>query len=178
MRMKTLKSCPWFGTLAFLIAIVIIWPPSGQSGGTGKLSRRRALSAPTFYLALKQGRCSDSAVELRGASNLPIGAILDLRLADFQGDGWTFYGDAQKAELDADGYFVAKIPLAKDRTLPHNLIATVTFGTNYHKQPANVVRMVGAHGENLDDLNNPQALSLSGFNTVLFAISRAPCGAP
>ena len=178
MRIKTLERCLWFGTLAFLIAIFVIWPSFGQSGSPGKRSLGRALPAPTFYLALNQGRCSDGEVELRGASNLPTGAILDLRLADFQGDAWTFYGDAQKAELDADGYFVAKVTLAKDPTLPHNLIATATFGMNYHKQPANVVRIVGAHGENLDDLNNPQALSLSGFNTVLFAISRAPCGAP
>ena len=178
MPIKTLKSLRCFGTLALLVAIVIIRPSFGQNGSTKKQPRGRTLPAPTFYLSLKQGRCFNSYVELRGASNLPAGAILDLRLADFQGDGWTFYGDAQKAELDVDGYFVANVPLPTGHKLPHNLIITATFGTNYHRQPADVVRMVGAHGENLDDLSNPQALSLSGANTVLFAISRAACGPP
>jgi hypothetical protein len=125
---------------------------------------------------LKQGQCWVDDVEVRGALNLPTGAIIDLRLADFQGDGWTFHSDSVNAKVDAGGYFTAQIPLPKDIKLPHNLIVTATFGTKYHEQPPNVVRIVGSRGEYLDGLNNPQALSLSGSNAVLFAISRAACG--
>jgi hypothetical protein len=173
-RKLYVSSC---GAIVLLI-FVIGWSPKGRSSAAAPLSQqpRSPLPAPTFYLALKQGGCWQNEVEVHGASNLPPGAIIDLQLAEFQGDGWLSHVDAVNATLGPDGYFTAKIPLLDYAHLPHNLIVTATFGTVYHQQPTNVLRIVGNHGEHLDDLMNPQAMAVSGFNTTLFVISRAPCG--
>ncbi len=165
------------GAIALLI-LVIGWSAKGRSNAAPPPSqqRRSPLPAPTFYLALKQGKCWQNEVEVHGASNLPPGAIIDLRLAEFQGDGWLFHGDAVNAILGPDGYFTARIPLADYAHLPHNLMVLATFGTAYHQQPTDVLHIVGDRGEHLDVLMNPQAMAVSGFSTILFEISRAPCG--
>jgi len=138
-----------------------------------------ALPAPTFYLVVGESKCWSDEIEVRGASNLPSGAISVLQLANFDHDGWTEYGKEVYATLGEDGYFTAKIPLKQDPALPHNLIIVAEFRPIFYPnrhQPANVLKVVGNHGENLDDLHNPQASGFSGFNTMLSTIARAPCG--
>ena len=139
--------------------------------------KREPLPAPTFYLVLREGQCWSYGMDVRGASNLPAGAIIDLGLADFHDDGWTEYSEVVNATVGEDGHFAATISPKRDITLPHNVIITATFGTVYHHQPQNVLKAVGNHGENLDDLGNPQAESVSGFNTILSTIARGrSCG--
>ena len=167
--------------LTYLYGILILpclalsWLPQDAD----QLSQRVKLApppAPTFYVVVDKGKCWSDEIEVRGASNLPVGAIIDLMLANFKDDGWKYYGSKVNAIVGEDGFFAAKIPLKQEANLPHNLIITATFGTVYHHQPQNVLRVVGEHGENLDDLNNPQAYAVSGFNTTLSTIARAPCG--
>ncbi len=139
--------------------------------------KREPLPAPTFYLVLREGQCWSYGMDVRGASNLPAGAIIDLGLADFHDDGWTEYSEVVNATVGEDGHFAATISPKRDITLPDNVIITATFGTVYHHQPQNVLKAVGNHGENLDDLGNPQAESVSGFNTILSTIARGrSCG--
>jgi hypothetical protein len=136
-----------------------------------------ALSAPTFYLVIEAHGCSNHEIGVRGVSNLPAGAIIDLIVADFNGDGWKYYSDKVIATVGEDGHFKAMIHPKGDLTFRHNLLITAVFGTVYHHQPQNVMKIVGSHGEHLDDLNNPQAYTVSGFNTTLQTMARVPaCG--
>ena len=134
------------------------------------------LSAPTYYLALSNGKCGEGETDVRGASNLPPTAIVDLLLEGFDEDGWIQYSDIVSVPVGQDGYFQAKIQHSKQLHLPRNLIITATFGTNYHKQPSKVIEAVGKRGENLDDVNNPQAQTVSGSNTIISAMGRSTCG--
>jgi len=152
-------------------------PRSSAQNGP-QTAKRTPPPAPTFYLVIHT-LCDYKEIEVRGASNLPSGAIIVLQLADFNNDGWTEYGEQVHATLGEDGYFTAKIPLKQDPALPHNLIIVAEFRPIFYPnrhQPAKVLKVVGNHGENLDDLHNPQASGFSGFNTMLSTIARAPCG--
>ncbi len=165
--------------IVLLSGIVLGWWSQNLQSASGQLAQKMKqtlLPAPTFYLVADKAGCWSDEVEARGASNLPAGAIIDLRLADFHDDGWVDYSDVVNATVGKDGFFAAKIPVKQEASLPHNLIITATFGTVYHHQPQNVLKVVGSHGQNLDDLNNPQAYTVSGFNTILQTIARAACG--
>ena len=164
----------------FRCAILILpswflWIAQYPQGKTEQARQEVRHSAPTFYLVENAG-CGGNEIEVHGASNLPAGAIIVLRLANFNDDGWTFYGNEVSAVLGENGYLSAKIPLTTDTALPHNLIIMATFDTVSHQQPPNVLKTVGNHGEKLDGLHNPQAYAVSGFNTTLRTIARAPCG--
>jgi len=140
-------------------------------------ANQAALPAPTFYLVTEAHGCSNNQIGVRGVSNLPAGAIIDLMIADFNGDGWKYYSDKVIATLGEDGHFKATIHPKGDLTFRHNLLITAVFGTVYHRQPQDVLKIVGIRGENLDDLNNPQAYTVSGSNTTLQTIARVPfCG--
>jgi hypothetical protein len=162
--------------MLILPCIALAWWPQDAHEPPRKVNRV-PLPAPTFYLVLREGQCRSYGIDVRGATNLPAGAIIDLGLADFHDDGWTDYSDEVNAIVGEDGHFAATIPPKPNLTLPHNVIITATFGTVYHHQPQNVLKVVGNHGENLDDLGNPQAETVSGFNTILETIARGrSCG--
>lgn len=162
--------------ILILPCVALVWLPRNAHQLPQKV-KREPLPAPTFYLVLREGQCWSYGIDVRGASNLPAGAIIDLGLADFHDDGWTYYGEVVNATVSEDGHFAATIPPKRNITLPHNVIITATFGTVYHHQPQNVLKAVGNHGENLDDLGNPQAETVSGSNTILSTIARGrSCG--
>jgi len=142
--------------------------------------KRPPLPAPTFYLAIKVRGCASDEITARGVSNLPPGAIIGFMIADSYGDiGWKNCSDEVIATVGEDGHFEATIHPKGDLTFRPNLLITAFFGTVYHHQPQNVLNVVGRHGENLDDLDNPQASTVSGFNTILSTMARVPaCGPP
>jgi len=165
--------------LTYLLGILILpcialgWLPHTARQLPQKV-KRAPPPAPTFYLVVEQNGCRSDSIGARGVSNLPTGAIIDLLIADFDGDGWKYYSNEVTAAVGEDGRFSATIRPRRDLTFRHNLIITATFGTVYHHQPQNVLEVVGDHGENLDDLGNPQAGTVSGFNTILQTIARVP----
>lgn len=163
-------------SIFILPCVVLAWSRQKPHELPQKASQAPLL-APTYYLVLREGQCWSYGIDVRGVSNLPAGAIIDLGLADFHDDGWTDFSDIVNATVGTDGHFAATIAPKRDMALPHNVIIKATFGTTYHHQPQNVLKAVGNHGENLDDLGNPQAETVSGFNTVLSAIARGrSCG--
>jgi hypothetical protein len=164
------------GVLILPPCIALAWSLQNEHELPQNLNQA-ALPAPTFYLVIEAHGCSSDEIGARGVSNLPAGAIIDLMVADFNGDGWKYYSHKAIATVGEDGHFKATIRPKRDLTFRHNLLITAAFGTVYHHQPQNVLKVVGSHGENLDDLNNPQAYTVSGFNTTLQTMARVPfCG--
>jgi hypothetical protein len=158
--------------LALLLAL-----PSGNflAGEQGHSSSGRKLSAPTYYLAVTVGGCdSPTGARVRGASNLPPGAIVTLQMVGFHDAGWNSYSDEVYVPVDHSGFFSATVYPKKGITFPLNAVLWASFLPFRPEQPTSVLNTVGNHGQKLGGFDNPQVEHVSGY-WELSTVARAYC---
>lgn len=111
-----------------------------------------------YYILASAMLAAPWAVIVRGASNLPAGAILTVYLSDYIGEGSHDFNNEVRATVGKDGLFTVTIRPKKGRTMRANLICNITFGPEYPRQPEDVLRIVGRRGQRLGTrATNPQA---------------------
>jgi hypothetical protein len=147
--------------------------------------------APTYYPAVNVQSCAPESIHFRGASNLPGGAMIAMQVDDFNGDGWQMFSDWIYVPVGGDGFFRGEIQPSKLLRFQHNLTLIASFATNLHKQPSDVIRVVGEKGwllagvenpsQNFTELSglsqNPQLYQASGWYHGLETIARVGnCG--
>jgi hypothetical protein len=156
--------------LALLLAL-----PSGNflSGEQEYSGSGRKLSAPTYYFAVAVGGCDSTGARVRGASNLPPGAIINLQMVNFRGATWVSYSDIVYAAVDERGFFSATVLPKKGAVFSLNAVLWANFLPS-PLQPSSVLAIVGKHGEQLGGFDNPQEEHESGL-WYLSTIARAYC---
>ncbi len=138
---------------------------------------RRSLSAPSYYLVVEARTCTPNEATFRGASNLPAGAILTLSVDDFDEDAWKEYSNDTLATVSDDGFFEGRVAPMKGVSFRRNLLLSAVFTPLRPKQASSVLQIVGAKGNHLGGLDNPQVGQMSGENYYLETIARVPfCG--
>ena len=147
----------------------------------------RKLSAPTYYLAISAVRDHDNVIRVRGASNLSPGSRISLQAFEMDGDGWNAYSGKVCVTLNKNGLLSEELQLATQ--FRSDLQITAIFETNDCKQPANVLQVVGKHGEYLGNdrhvtmdqveagetagmVRNPQLFQSSGWYFGLSEMTR------
>jgi len=136
-----------FSLLFFLAATVL--PSEPQT-----LSR---LSAPTYYIAASAEYRAPDEILVRGASNLPAGAILFANAYDFIGEGSKALSGESLPKVGKDGFFEVRLKPSPGSRFKHNLVCDIGFMTDFPSQDASVLKTVGKHGEQLGFPINPQA---------------------
>lgn len=136
----------------------------------------RQLWAPTYYIAARasyDGRPGE--LHVVGATNLPIGARLNLKVYRHIGEGGNAINGNATATVDKGGFFEATLYPAKGNEFQHNLVCDVVFATlTEPPQPPSVLQVVGVHGENLGFPKNPQVTVMSGENYSLNELLHVP----
>ena len=137
----------------------------------------KSLTAPTYYIAAEARTCEPAEVRFVGASNLPPGAVVALRVSDFVGDGWSDYSDETYVSVNDKGFFEGIIQPRKAITFHRSLILVAEFTAYRPQQPSTVLGIIGKRGEELGGFENPQVGQVSGENFYLQTIARVPyCG--
>jgi len=132
----------------------------------------RPLAAPTYYIAAKASFDSGSQkIGIAGTTNLPVGALLMVNIADYIGEGSHTFNDPATAAVGKDGFFFMSVSPKKGMSFHRNLICDIGFMANYPQQPATVIREVGRKGERLGFAKNPQSGVLSGENHYLSTVT-------
>ena len=157
----------------WLAALFTIVSCAGIVAVSGQTSQGNQLRAPTYYLAPRARGCnSDEELSFDGASNLPAGALIGVKVRDFNGGAWKDYTDEMFFPLDDKGFFKGVIRARKGMIFHANLLLDVEFTTFRPKQPPSVVKIVGRNGVNLGGIENPQLFQVSGPYYLLEAIAR------
>jgi hypothetical protein len=127
------------------------------------------LNAPTYFIAARAEYRDSEKVWLRGASNLPVGAILIVDVQDYVGENSRILSVRSQPRVGKDGLFEANlIPLPKTQ-FQHNIVCLVSFSPSYPDQDAAVIKIVGKNGEKLGFPANPQTEIGSGDRVSLIA---------
>lgn len=143
----------------------------------GTVCTDRPLMAPTYYVAARIRGCTSSHIEIRGATNLPAGAVISFQVASMKDNGWQDIGDKSTATVDDRGWFSGALHATGRNVFRPNLFVRIYFSPAYDKQPPNVIAVVGQRGQHLADSENPQMGTLSGEYVYLESIARiASCG--
>jgi hypothetical protein len=133
--------------------------------------------APTFYVAIHARACESKIVRFNGASNLPQGAMLTIKVSEPYQDAFKDYSDGSYVPVDSKGFFEGEVPVKAGIRFQGRLILIVNFTTYRPKQPEAVLQVVGKIGEKLGGLENPQVQYLSGNYQILQAVDVTPsCG--
>jgi hypothetical protein len=109
--------------------------------------RSQRLSAPTYYIAASAQLEYGSTVRVRGISNLPPGAVLSLEVFPPAGIVWTDGGRPVCVPIDGNGLFKQEIAVPARLPRPNGLYVRATFQANLCNQHAQVLQIVGRHGE-------------------------------
>jgi hypothetical protein len=137
----------------------------------------RPLPAPTFYIAIRARTCEPEAVKFDGASNLPQGAMVALKVGKPFEDALKNYSDEVYVTVDSKGFFEGEVPPKKGISFQRSLILVANFTTYLPKPPQSILQVVGKIGEKLGGLENPQVHYLSGNYQILQTIDMTPwCG--
>ena len=137
----------------------------------------RPLSAPTYYISIRVHNCGPNAVKFDGASNLPQGARVALKVGEPYQDALKDYSDNVYVPVDSRGFFEGVVSPKKGISFEPRAILVANFTTYEPKQSQSVLQVVGKIGENLGGLENPQVQYLSGNYQILRAIDITPfCG--
>lgn len=156
-----------FLTSLFLLAVGVVSAVSAP---------HRQLWAPTYYIAARatyDGRPGE--LHVVGATNLPIGAQLNLKVYRYIGEGGNAINENATAIVDKEGFFEATLYPAKGNEFQHNLVCDVVFATRTEPpQPPSVLQVVGSHGENLGFPKNPQVTVMSGESYSLNELLHVP----
>jgi hypothetical protein len=130
---------------------------------------RTTLSAPTYYIAANTEYRDSEQIWLRGASNLPAGAVLVVDVYNYVGEGSQTLSVRAQPRVGKDGFFEATlVPLPKMQ-FKHNIVCSVLFSPDYPEQDTTVTTTVGKHGEQLGFPRNPQTIINSGDRVSLMA---------
>src|SRR5579862_8062454 len=122
----------------FILTLTVV--ASSQAPSTRK--------TPTFYIAAS-GEFSkfSTSVTIKGASNLPTGARLDLTMYDFIGYQSSILSEKLIVALTREGFFEATLkPLPGTHFRP-NMVCDISFQPHGEPQEASVLKIVGRHGE-------------------------------
>jgi hypothetical protein len=130
---------------------------------------RRSLTAPTCYIAANAEYRHAEEIWLRGASNLPAGAILVVDVQNYVGEGSQILDVRALPKVGKDGFFEATLAPLPKMQFKHNVVCLVSFFPNSPDQDPTVTGTVGRHGEQLGFPKNPQAYVHSGDNVYLGA---------
>jgi hypothetical protein len=147
----------------------------GESSGPGQ-QRVTRLNAPTFYIAAKATFDGDpSEIRVEGASNLPPGAVLDVFILPYIGEGGRPISEHTTVVVDTNGFFAASLHPTKGNQFRHNLVCDIVFATrSVPLQPPSVLRVTGSRGEHLGFPENPQTGVMSGENYTLQDLVHVP----
>jgi hypothetical protein len=160
--------------------ILVVFTATLVAAGTTKTASGPAstpLPAPTYYIAIRVRTCEPKAVKFDGASNLPQGAMVALKVGKPYEDALKDYSDDVYVPVDSEGFFQGEVPPKKGISFQRSLILIANFTTYVPKQPQSVLQAVGKIGEKLGGLENPQVHFLSGNYQILQAIDMTPnCG--
>jgi hypothetical protein len=144
---------------------------------TGSPTSANPLRAPTYYIAIRARNCERESIRFDGASNLPLGTLIALKVSEPFEDALKDYTDDLYVPVGPKGLFEGKIAPREGTRFHRSLLLIANFTTYVPKQPQSVLQVVGKIGENLGGLGNPQVHYLSGNYQVLQAIDIAPwCG--
>jgi hypothetical protein len=140
------------------------------------LGQQGRLWASTYYIAAKvtyDGR--PEQLHVVGASNLPIGARLDLKVYSHIGEGGDVISEDATAVVGKRGFFEATLHPLKGNRFEHNLVCDIVFATyTVPAQPPSVLQIVGSHGEHLGFPKNPQVEVVSGERFLLHDLAHVP----
>src|SRR2546427_1071437 len=89
------------------IAVIAILGAVFTSGQSSRAADRRTkhLTAPTYYIAISAKYWDQITIRFRGASNLPSGSGISVRVAEMDHDGWKQYSDVVCIPVDKQGFF-------------------------------------------------------------------------
>jgi hypothetical protein len=137
-----------------LIAVVFL-----TSVDVARTQSRKALSAPTYYLAIKADLEDSDTIRVRGATNLPAGAKIAVGVGELIGDfGLKPYSDGACATVNDKGLFELELHTKSGMKFRRNLNAGADFSVNGAcKQPPSVLAVVGKKGQHLGNDNYDDA---------------------
>jgi hypothetical protein len=102
------------------------------------------LFAPTYYIAVSADPDVGGIVHVRGASNLPPGAAIQLTIYAQSGN---IKSSSTCVSTGAEGLFKQDVQVSPGVLRPKMLYVRATFMTDLCKQSASVLRIAGQHGE-------------------------------
>jgi len=129
----------------------------------------RSLTAPTYYIAADAEYRHAEQIWLRGASNLPAGAVLVVDVQNYVGKGSQILSVRALPKVGKDGLFEATLAPLPKMQFKHSVVCLVSFFPNFPDQDVTVTGTVGRHGERLGFPKNPQAYVHSGDDVYLAA---------
>jgi hypothetical protein len=137
-------------------------------------SQQQSLSEPRppgvgYYIAIRAMLMTDDDIHVFGASNLPAGSIITIIVYDHAGKGGKTFSEDAIVRVEKEGQFEVDVHHVKNLLFRNNLDCDAVFGTNFPKQPKEVLKVVGISGEYLGKpMRNPQVQS-NGRETLLVA---------
>ena len=145
--------------LVLFIILVTLGPCRGSSAQV----RTSVAAAPTFYIGADAEFRSSEEIYLRGATNLPSGAVLIVNIYDFAGTGSSVLNQDTRIAVAKNGFFEVAIRPKPGAKFRHNIVCDVVFTPSFPTQPSSVLQVTGKSGEKMA-LNgkNPQAHTVSG----------------
>ena len=171
--------------LAVVIACGVCW-----FGSASVAQKRESLPAPTYYISIRAQHSHDQVIRVRGASNLPSGARVSLRVVVMNNDARKDSSENTCVAIDDKGLFDQEIRLSEGQPYRSDLLVTATFLPNECKQNARVLQMLGSHGEflghdshrvTMDEVENgwtrgmkenPQLFQVSGWYFGISAVAQ------
>jgi len=148
-------------SLFFTLAVATTLFSQTQSGGK--------LRAPTYYIAANAEYRHSQEIWLRGASNLPAGAVLVVDVQNYVGEGSQILSVRALPRVGKDGFFEVTLTPQPKMEFKHNVVCLVSFSPDYPNQDAPVKAAVGKNGEQLGFPKNPQTNIGSGERVSLMA---------
>jgi hypothetical protein len=85
----------------------------------------RSLAAPTYYIAANAEYRDAEQIWLRGASNLPSGAVLVVDVQDYVGEGSQILSVRALPKVRKDGFFEATLAPFPKMQFKHNIVCLV-----------------------------------------------------
>ncbi len=170
-----------------IVACVIAGMACSAAGGVEQPKR---LTAPGYYIAVRAMRDYEGVIDVRGASNLPIGAKIALEVEGAVPVNSRGVPIPTCVAVDQKGLFRAELQVTKDVYQKKGLIVDAIFLTNQCVQDPEVIRVVGHHGELLGNdgrpvtmeeveqgetpgmRGNPQLFQMSGWYFGIATIAR------
>ena len=160
-------------------------------GSIASAQQQKQLTAPTYYIAVEAQHSYDNVIRVRGASNLPPGAKISLQFFLPNDQAWKEPGQSVCVALDSNGLFDwREMSLPSGVPYPRDLFVMATFLPNECKQNAQVLKVLGTHGQYLGHDNrpvtmdevsmgmtpgmqaNPQLFQISGWYFGISALAR------
>lgn len=162
-----------FGAFIRVVMVSVVMGPF--AGAATPNSSAGHLTAPTYYIAASAKLVDSDEVYLRGDSSLPMGAVLDVIVYQYMGQGSERISDRIATSVDEDGFFTARLHPMAGKHFADNYVCYISFGPQGDpEQPKSVIQAVGRHGERLGFPKNPQVTVASGNNYGLADVVHIP----